>query len=169
MARRYVAFLPKSIRVYHRGDHTCPAKPVVQKPVREIKRQLTENPQLTPSTIQSNLIVSQMRQGKDWNSIEETARNIMDKKWLSNQKQKIKDSNQPHGHNFEAVAHFKQYADQRDPYYVYTMNDRRENPSKPSHVFKSSKLKAQFALNMDCATSENKLSDEFCFFDGKVK
>ncbi|CAB4012393.1 Hypothetical predicted protein [Paramuricea clavata] len=87
--------------VEFRNDHTCPPKPVVQKPVREIKRQLTENPQLTPSTIQSNLIVSQMRQGKDWNSVEETARNIMDKKWLSNQKQKIKDSNQPHGHNFE--------------------------------------------------------------------
>jgi predicted nucleic acid-binding Zn finger protein len=49
------------------------------------------------------------------------------------------------------------------------MNDRRGNPSKPSHVFKSSKLKAQFALNMDCATSKNKLSEEFCFFDGKVK
>ncbi|CAB4012392.1 Hypothetical predicted protein [Paramuricea clavata] len=49
------------------------------------------------------------------------------------------------------------------------MNDRRGNSSKPSHVFKSSKLKAQFALNMDCATSENKLSEEFCFFDGKVK
>ncbi len=63
MARRYVAFLPKSIRVYHHGEHTCPAKPVAQKPVHEIKRQLTENPRLTPSTIQSNLIVSQMRQG----------------------------------------------------------------------------------------------------------
>jgi hypothetical protein len=64
MARRYVAFLPKSIRVYHHGNHTCPAKPVAQKPVCEIKRQLTENPGLTPSVIQSNLIVSQMREGK---------------------------------------------------------------------------------------------------------
>ena len=63
-ARRYVAFLPKSIRVYHQGEHTCPAKPVAQKPVREINRQLTENPRLTPSVMQSNLIVSQIRQGK---------------------------------------------------------------------------------------------------------
>ncbi len=59
---------------------------------------------------------------------------IMDKKWFSNQKQKIKDSNQPHDHNFEAVAHFKQYPDQTDPYYVYTMNDLHGNPSKPFHV-----------------------------------
>ena len=92
--------------------------------------------------------------GKDWNSIEETARNVMDKRWLSNQKQKIKKFNEPHGHNFEAVAHFKQYADQRDPFYIYTMNDRRGNPNKSSYVFKSSKLKAQFALNMDCTSSE---------------
>ena len=98
--------------------------------------------------------------GKDWNSIEETARNVMDKRWLSNQKQKIKKFNEPHGHNFEAVAHFKQYADQRDPFYIYTMNERRGNPNKPSYVFKSSKLKAQFTLNMDYTSSENKLSEE---------
>ena len=58
-----MSILTKSICVYHHGDHTCPAKPVAQKPVREIKQQLTENPRLTPSTIQSNLIVPQMRQG----------------------------------------------------------------------------------------------------------
>ena len=49
------------------------------------------------------------------------------------------------------------------------MNDRRGNPNKPSYVFKSSKLKAQVALNMDCASSENKLRKEFCYFDEKVK
>ena len=65
-AGRYVAFLRKSIRVYHYGEHTCPAKPVVQKPESEVKRQLTENPTLTPSAIQSNLIVSQMRQGNNY-------------------------------------------------------------------------------------------------------
>ena len=107
--------------------------------------------------------------GMNWNSIEETARNVMDKKWLSNQEQKIKDSNQPNGHHLEAVAHLKQYTDQRDPYYIYTMNDRLGNPNKPTHVFKSSRLKAQFALKMDRVSSENKLSEEFCYFDGKAK
>ena len=64
-ARRYVAFLRKSIRVYRYGKHTCPAKSAVQKPESEVIRQLTENPALTPSAIQSNLIVSQMRQGNN--------------------------------------------------------------------------------------------------------
>ena len=92
----------------------------------------------------------------------------MSKKWLSNEKQKMKTSIEPHGHNFEAVAHFKQYADKRDPFYVYTINDRRGNPEKLSLVFKSSSLKAQMALKLD-RTQSNVLSDEFCDFDGKVQ
>ena len=58
------SLLKKSVRVYHHGEHT---KPVAQKPEREIERQLTENPALTPSAIQSNLIVSQMRKGNKVN------------------------------------------------------------------------------------------------------
>jgi hypothetical protein len=49
-------------------------------------------------------------------NIEKTALSVVDKKVISNEKQKVKTSNESHGHNFEAVAHFKQYADQRDPY-----------------------------------------------------
>lgn len=45
-----------------------------------------------------------------------------------------------HGHNFEAIAQFKQFPQ---------LNKRRGNPHKPSFVFKTSKLKALFALNMD--------------------
>ena len=93
---------------------------------------------------------------------------MANKEWLSNEKQKIKASSEPHGHNFEAVAHFKQYADKRGPFYVYSINDRRGNPEKPSLVFKSSALKAQMALKMD-RTKSNLLSEEFCYFDGKVQ
>ena len=92
---------------------------------------------------------------------------VLDKKSISNEKQKLKTSNEPHGHSYEAVAHFKQYADQCDPFYVYSINDRRGNPNKPSFVFKSSTLKAQFALKMD-RTMDNVLSEEVCFFYGKV-
>ena len=105
--------------------------------------------------------------GADWESVEKTASHVLDKKSISNEKQKLKRLNEPHGHNYEAVAHFKQYADKRDPYYVYSINDRRENPNKPSLVFKSSSLKAQFALKMD-RTKHNVLSKEVSFFDGKV-
>lgn len=68
-----------------------------------------------------------MRQESDWASIEKSAAEIIDRKWISNEKQKIKAKPEPHGHNFEAVVHLQQYADSRDPYYVYKLNDRRGN------------------------------------------
>lgn len=128
----------RSVFVYHWGKHTCPFKPVISKPKEEIKRTVSENPNLTPSQIQSNIIVSKMRQESDWALIEKSAAEVIDRKWISNEKQKIKAKTEPHGHNFEAVAHFKQYADSRDPYYVHKLNDRRGNPEKPSFVFKTS-------------------------------
>ena len=30
---------------------------------------------------------------------------------------------QPYGHNFKAVAAYKEYWDKKDPYYIYKMND----------------------------------------------
>jgi len=59
-------------------------------------------------------------------------------------------------------------ADSRDPYYVYKLKDRRGNPDKPSFVIKTSKFRAKLALSMD-RTEDQILSQEFCFFDGKVK
>ncbi|KAL9961802.1 hypothetical protein ACROYT_G030823 [Oculina patagonica] len=167
-ARRYVFRKKQSVFVYHCGDHTCPSKPVISKPVEDVRRTVAENPTLTPSQIQSNIILSMMKQRRGWDSIEKAATETLDKKWITNEKQKTRKENEPHGHNFEAVAHFKQFADSRDPYYVYKMNDRRGNPERPSFVFKTSKLKASFALNMD-ETIGHTLSKEFCFFDGKVK
>ena len=55
---------------------------------------------------------------------------------------------QPVGHDFEALAVFKEYCDKKDVYYVYKINDRRGNPDKPSFVFKSSKKKAEIAINI---------------------
>ena len=90
-----------------------------------------------------------------------------DKKWIANQKQKIKSETQPYGHNFEAVATYKQYCDKRDPYYIYKMNDKHGNLDRPSFIFKSSKLGVKFALNMT-EDEDHFLSKEFCCFDGKV-
>ena len=99
---------------------------------------------------------------------EEVASFLPKKRTISNEKQKLKASNEPHGHNYEAVANFKEYADKRDRYNIYTINNRRGNPNKPSLVFQSSTLKAQFALKMD-QTQNNPLSEEVCFFYGKMR
>lgn len=122
---------------------------------------------MKPSQVQSTAILHDIRQRKPWEEVKKTAKSFGDKKWIANQKQKIKSKTQPYGHNFEAVATYKQYCDIRDPYYIYKMNDKRGNPDRPSFVFKSSKLGAKFALNMT-EDEDHILSKEFCCFDGKV-
>ena len=59
-----------------------------------------------------------MRQENDWASIEKSGDEIIDRKWIPECEQKIKAKTKPYGHSFEAVAHFKQYADSRNPYYI---------------------------------------------------
>lgn len=166
-ARRYVVPRKKSVRVYHYGTHTCPVVPPSQRPREKVERIFRENPDMKPSQVQSTAILYDIRQRKPWEEVKKTAKSFEDKKWISNQKQKIKSETQPYGHNFEAVATYKEYCDKRDPYYIYKMNDKRGNPDKPSFVFKGSKLGAKFALNM-VENGDHVLSIEFCCFDGKV-
>lgn len=75
-----------------------------------------------------------MKQRRDGASIDKGTTGTLDKKWITNEKQKTRKSNESHGLNFEAVAHFKQFSDSRDRYYVYKLNDGRGNPYQPSFV-----------------------------------
>ena len=60
-----------------------------------------------------------------------------------------------------------QISDSWNPYYVYKLNNRCGNPEKPLFVFKTSKLKASFALNMD--ETKTHFKQGIWFFDGKAK
>jgi hypothetical protein len=140
---------------------------VIPRATDDVQRKIIENPNSTPSQIQSSVILAKIRQGCDWSTVEQAATSVRDSKWISNEKQKLKKDYEPHGHDFEAVAHFKQNTDNRDPYYIYKLSYGGQC-GKESFVFKTSKLKMKFALNMD-RTGEHRLSKEFCYFDGKVK
>ena len=96
--RRYVVGRQQSVFVYHCGDHTCPSKPVISKPVEDVRRALSEDPTLTPSQIQSNIILSMMTERSDWTSIEKASVETLDKKWITNEKQRKRNTNEPHGH-----------------------------------------------------------------------
>ena len=167
-ARKYIVKRSRKLYVYHHGDHTCPCVPATNRATEDIHRKIIENPDATPAQIQSSLILSKMREGCAWSEVEQAAVSLSDKKWISNKKQEIKKNNEPFGHDFEAVAHFKLYTDVRDPYYLYELKYGGDKNDKTSFVFKTSKLKVQFALNMDRA-GEHILGKEFCYFDGKVK
>ena len=127
-----------------------------------------KNPKLTPCEIQSSLIMSSLRKGQDWETVESTAATVMDRKWISNQKQNVKKEIHPSGENVEAVVTFKQYCDKKDKLLVYKVNDSRGNPDMPSFVFKTSHERIEIAMKMN-KDGEHFLRDEYCYFDGKVK
>ena len=168
-ARRYIVIKGSHVQVFHYGNHTCAVKRPAHSGTKEdIKEYLRKNPSAKPSQVQSAYILSMVRNREDWDKVDKQARELLNTKWISNRKQEVIRETEPYGHNFEAVAHFKQYCDVKDPFYIYKMNDTRGNPDRPSFVFKTSILKAKIAISMD-KDKEHFLAQEFCFFDGKHK
>ena len=107
------------------------------------------NPNIKPAEIQSTIVLSAFRNQMDWRIVEKEAASIVNRKQISNIKQKIRAETEPHGHNFEAIVNFKEYCDAKDKLYVFKINDRHGNPDQPSFVFKSSEAKMKLAVAMD--------------------
>ena len=74
----------------------------------------------------------------------------------------------PSGEDSETAVTFKQSCDKKDSLLIFRVNDRYENPDKPSFVSKISEDKMKTALNMD-RNGEHFLKEEYCFFNGKFK
>ena len=167
-ARRYLQTGKKHIKVFHCGTHTCPVQEKPAKPAERVKEILQKNPDMKPAQVQSAFVLSALRSGEDWTTVVSEASQILDKKWIANQKQDLRKNTYPSGENFEALATFKEYCDKEDKLLVFKINDRRCNPDLPSYVFKTSKARMQIAENMN-RDGKHFMSNEYCFFDGKVK
>lgn len=165
-ARRYISYGKRKVKVFHQGNHTC--QPIVKttRNVQKIKELVKNNPNIKPAEIQSTIVLSAFRNQMDWQTVEKEAASIVNRKQITNIKQKIRAETEPHGHNFEAIVNFKEYCDEKDKLYVYKINDRRGNPDQPSSVFKSSEAKMKLAVAMN-NEKDDFLSEQFCFFDGK--
>lgn len=92
-ARKYVAKLAEKVFVYHCEKHTCPFSPNADRATEQEGRKVVENPDATPTQIQSNVILSKMRQPCDSAEVEKAACSVSDRKWISNEKQKMKKRN----------------------------------------------------------------------------
>ena len=136
--------------------------------MQHVEQLVRNNPNIKPSEIQSVCVISAFRQQLDWDEVEKKIQSMMDRKWIANTKKKVKRYMESAGHDFEAVAVFKEYCDKKDTPFIYKLNDRRGNSETPSFVFKTSETKAKIALNVDRGRA-NFLHEEFCFFDGKRK
>lgn len=154
--------------MFHLGTHSCPVISKPEKPAEKVREMFENDPSLTPSEVQSSFIISSLRKEESWDLLESKAAKIVDRKWISNQKQNVKKEIHSSGENFEAVVTFKLYCDAKDDLFVYKVNDRRGNPDVPSFVFKTSKERMRIALQMN-KDGDQFLSEEFCYFDGKVK
>ena len=167
-ARRYVKEGKKSVRVFHLGTHTCPLLSKPEKPKQKVKEMFKKNPKLPPSEVQSSSVMLALRKGEDWEMVEITAATIVDRKWISKQKQDAKKEIHPSGENFEAVVTFKLYCNEKDNLLVYKVNDSRGNLDMPSFVFKTSRERMDIAITMN-KDGDHFLQEEYCYFHGKVK
>lgn len=167
-ARRYLKTGSKGVKIFHCGTHSCPVLKNQAKPKEKVKEMIKNNPNLKPAEIQSAFVLSSLRCEENWDKVEKEASNILDKRWIANQKQSVKKEIHPSGENFEAIVTFKEYCDKKDKLFIYQVNDRRGKPDTPTYIFKTSKTRMTVANNMD-RQGEHFMSKEYCFFDGKVK
>ncbi|XP_066916965.1 uncharacterized protein [Clytia hemisphaerica] len=128
-SRKYVAYSnnPNEAYVYHYGKHTCSAKQIHQPPIFQMAKAVESNPSVRPTEIQTNGIVSALRNRTLWGSIRQTAKQFSDTRKISNEKQKQRKKIYPSGEDFHGVSDFKEYTDNEDKYLIYDVN--RDNDS----------------------------------------
>ena len=104
----------KNLQVFYYGSHSCPITSRPEKPTERVKEMIKKHPRLKPAEIQSAFVMSLLRTGEDWDKVEKEATQLLDIKWIANQKQSVRQEIHPSGENFEAVVTFKQYCDKKD-------------------------------------------------------
>ena len=134
------------VTILHRGKHTC--VPIRRQNSSSLKITFQENPNLCPRQAAFQSAVNALKRGKSWEEIIEVTDNFININKVKNVKQKVRQEMHPSGVNFEAIGQLKSKLDERDPYYIYRVNDRKLN-QKASYVFKTSKIQMQLTLSMD--------------------
>ena len=106
-ARRYLSYRKSKVTVYHVGEHTCFITSILKKKdVKTVEQLVRNNPNIKPSEVQSVFVLSAFQQQMNWAKVEKEA-TTMDRKHISNIKEKVKKDIQPFSHNFEAVVSLK--------------------------------------------------------------
>ena len=151
------------VTVIHSGKHTCVPKP--KQDSSKLKEAFLENPNLRPRQAAFQYAVNALKTGKSWEEVVEVTDRFINTNKVKNVKQKVRQDMHPSGFNFEAVGELKGRVTKRDPYYIYSVNDRKLN-GQASYVFKMSKIQANLALSMD-RDGDGILHGEYCFLDVK--
>ena len=162
-AKKFVAFINDTkAHVFHEGFHTCEAKNNVERPVDTVVEAMLLNPLVRPAEIQSNAILSDLRNQRDWTDVKNTVKKLTNIKRVSNEKIKQKKQIQPHGQSFSAVKELRTYVNENDKFLIYDVSESAQ------YVFKTSRTKLQMAHDMK-SEGTHFLNTEYCYFDGNYK
>lgn len=159
----YNTFLSKAT-VYHLGQHKCWQKPDYAGK-RDAIRQKVAGLQMSGSAKQMAIdeLVTLIGEGKMDEAIMEAGKwtDMRTAKRLHVAQDKFagEDVN-----SFDAVGIVKQKTDTRDPYYIYRINNGNMNNTS-DYIFKTSKVMAQLAIEMDINGKKNALQEENAYFD----
>lgn len=119
-ARKYTAFMSSDrARVFHHGMHTCKAKASTDRPTDLVKKSIMTDPNTRPSEIQSNAILSDLRNRQDWKKIKSTVNKITNIRSISNEKVTQRKVVQPKGDGYEAIRELQDYVSENDKYLIY--------------------------------------------------
>ena len=160
--RKYIAMKGRHTYVYHCGEHTCAVKKPASREPTVVSRAVGIDPSVKPSTIQTNFIVSALREQRSWEEVDEVVRRVSNRKSLSNEKCKQKKKLEPNGSGFVAVKAYKAYTDKKDAMLVYRADENEQ------FVFKTSRMKMEIAAKMS-ETGDHFLKEEYVCFDGNHK
>ena len=92
---------------------------------------ISSNMGTKPSQIQSNVIISDLRNRKSWDQVGKTIKKVSSTKLISNDKVRQKKTLQPDGEGFSAVKELKTYTDQKDIFLIYDITRMSNMYLKP--------------------------------------
>ena len=85
---------------------------------------IKNNPKIKPSEIASACLLSAFLAKENWSEVDKAVEATLNTQWLSSVKKEMKRETEPECTDLAGVVDFKQYADKRDKFNVYELNDR---------------------------------------------
>lgn len=158
----------KQVTVYHHGIHTCSAKlNIPASTCQETISIFKQNPKLKPSEVPIIAVRKALEENKSWEEIDNVTKRFVDQQKIRNLKKKATNELHPFGQSLDAVGILKKKTDERDPFLIFKINDRKFN-GEPSFVFKTSKYKLSIMRDMN-RNKSSPLSCEYVCIDGFEK
>ena len=180
-ARKAVEFdrVKKECTVWHIGRHVCSLKPTNPKTKALMKgriKEAIESGNTLPAVQFARSEVEKKVRAGDFEGARADARLFSDQHLATRIQREVETEVRTsqggdvplNAHSFDAVGVQKEKTDKSDKFWIYEVNNSKLRHGTSDYVFKTSKVMAQVAINMD-ASGDHYLSKEVAFFDAAHK